>query len=502
MAHIPTPDLLRSVVDDNTWRSWDVPLTDPPGEPAYAADLERARTTTGTDESVTTGSAQVGGRTVAVVAGDFGFLAGSIGRVAADRIVAAFERATALGLPVLGLPQSGGTRMQEGTPAFIQMAAIASAVRSHTDAGLPYLIYLRHPTTGGVLATWGSLGDVVCAQPGALIGFLGPKVYEGLFHTGFPAGVQTAAGLYEAGVIDAVAAPEEWRSMVARILDVWAGRPDPAAPPGWESPNPEVVHRPANPAPPKVSPTELTAWDAITATRRSDRPGAADLVALLPDAVELSGTGVGERAVAIRVWLALVDGTGCVIVGQDRARQEQRRAHHPALGIGPGDLRVARRGMALAQRWRLPLVTIVDTQGAELSAEAEQGALAGEIARCLAELMNLDTATVSLLLGGGGGGGALALLPADRVVAAADAWLTPLPPEGASLIVHGDTTHADAMAEHQHITAADLAAAGAVDRVVGEPLTDLEAWRQVLSEEVARAAAAGPGSLPRAWPRR
>ena len=186
MAHIPTPDLLRSVVDDNTWRSWDVPLTDPPGEPAYAADLERARTTTGTDESVTTGSAQVGGRTVAVVAGDFGFLAGSIGRVAADRIVAAFERATALGLPVLGLPQSGGTRMQEGTPAFIQMAAIASAVRSHTDAGLPYLIYLRHPTTGGVLATWGSLGDVVCAQPGALIGFLGPKVYEGLFHTGFP----------------------------------------------------------------------------------------------------------------------------------------------------------------------------------------------------------------------------------------------------------------------------------------------------------------------------
>ena len=138
--------------------------------------------------------------------GEFGFLAGSIGRAAADRLVAAVERATAEGLPLLAAPVSGGTRMQEGTPAFVQMVRISAAVAAHKAAGLPYLVYLRHPTTGGVMASWGSLGHVTVAEPGALVGFLGPRVYEALYGKPFPEGVQTAENLYAHGIIDAVLA--------------------------------------------------------------------------------------------------------------------------------------------------------------------------------------------------------------------------------------------------------------------------------------------------------
>ena len=149
------------------------------------------------------------GRRVAVLMGEFAFLAGSIGRASADRLVAAIERATREGLPLLAGPVSGGTRMQEGTPAFVQMVRITQAVAAHKAAGLPYLVYLRHPTTGGVMASWGSLGHVTVAEPGALVGFLGPRVYEALYGRPFPAGVQTAENLFARGIIDAVVAPED-----------------------------------------------------------------------------------------------------------------------------------------------------------------------------------------------------------------------------------------------------------------------------------------------------
>jgi acetyl-CoA carboxylase carboxyl transferase subunit beta len=151
-----------------------------------------------------------------------------------------------------------------------------------------------------------------------------------------------------------------------------------------------------------------------------------------------------------------------VVVGQDRRSQ---RAGHP---LGPAGLRVARRGMGLAAGLGLPLVTVVDTPGAVLSAEAEERGLAGEIARCLAELITLPAPTVCALLGEGAGGAALALLPADRVLCARHAWLSPLPPEGASAIVHRTVDHAAEMAEAQGVRSADLLRNGIVDLIVPE----------------------------------
>ena len=413
---------------------------------SYARELADAQRATGRDESVLTGEGRIFGRRVAVVVCEFDFLAGSIGVAAAERITAAVQRATAERLPLLASPSSGGTRMQEGTVAFLQMVKIAAAVRLHKQAHLPYLVYLRNPTTGGVFASWGSLGHVTFAEPGALIGFLGPRVYELLYGEPFPSGVQTAENLQRYGVIDAVVALEDLRATLDRALTVIADVPEP--PPAPEPPEPI---------------TDVPAWDSVVASRRPDRPGVGHLLKHgATDQVLLSGTGQGEAATTL-LALARFTGQPAVVLGQQRGPGGLENG-----GVGPASLREARRGMALAAELRLPLVLVIDTAGPALSAEAEQGGLAGQIAQCLAELVTLDTPTVSVLLGQGSGGPALAMVPADRVLAALHGWLAPLPPEGASAIVFRDTDHAAELAAAQGIRSADLLRSGIVDAIVPE----------------------------------
>ncbi|WP_027500925.1 acetyl-coenzyme A carboxylase carboxyl transferase subunits beta/alpha [Rhodococcus sp. UNC363MFTsu5.1] len=446
-VRLSAQQILDLVLDAGSFEPWDRPPVPVEANSSYRADLDAAAAKTGLDESVITGVGTVRGRRVAVIACEFGFLAGSIGVAAAERIVTAIERATAEGLPLLASPTSGGTRMQEGTLAFVQMIKIAAAVTVHKAAHLPYLVYLRNPTTGGVFASWGSLGHVTIAEPGALIGFLGPRVYQALYGEKFPEGVQTAENLYNSGVIDGVVSPHWLRHLVHRALRVMTGETG-----QWQDPNPEPAHIP-----------DVPAWQSVMLSRRADRPGIRQLLRhAATEQIPLSGTGQGEADQTVLVSLARFRGAPCVLFGQDRSGQS------PAHTMGPAALREARRAMKLAEELRIPLVLVIDTLGASLSKEAEEKGLAPEIARCLADLVTLDTATVSVLLGQGTGGGALALLPADRVLSAQNGWLAPLPPEGASAIVHRDTTHAPQMAAAQGIRSLDLLRDGIIDAIIPE----------------------------------
>ncbi|WP_095757610.1 carboxyl transferase domain-containing protein [Streptomyces xinghaiensis] len=496
----PVLQLIEAVLDGGSWRTWDEPVPVTTRDPGYRADLERARERTGLDESVITGEGRIRGRRVAVVACEFRFLAGSIGVAAGERLVRAVERATAERLPLLAAPASGGTRMQEGTVAFVQMVKVTAAIAGHKAAGLPYLVYLRHPTTGGVLASWGSLGHLTAAEPGALIGFLGPRVHRALYGEEFPPGVQTAENLLAHGLVDAVLPARELPAVVADALDVLcddtAGAAGTVPPPlsGPEAAGPAAgadggPAAPAAPAPagvpdggaatvsggtappaappgrePGVPATAVSATaDSIRRSRRPGRPGVRALLkAAGRQVTPLSGTGAGEHDPGLLLALARIGGTPCVVLGHDR----HDGASPP---LGPGGLREARRGMRIAAELGLPLLTVVDTAGAALSREAEEGGLAAEIARSLADLVTLPAPTLCLLLGQGAGGGALALLPADRVLAAEHAWLSPLPPEGASAILHRTTERADEVAAQQGVRSADLLAHGIVDRVVAEP---------------------------------
>ncbi|MCV7220939.1 acetyl-coenzyme A carboxylase carboxyl transferase subunits beta/alpha [Mycolicibacterium elephantis] len=442
MSRIGALALRDAVLDDGSFHSWDTQPLQIATTDSYRRELAAAAAKTGLDESVVTGEGTIFGRRVALVMCEFDFLAGSIGVAAAERITMAVQRATAERLPLVASPSSGGTRMQEGTVAFLQMVKIAAAVELHKKAHLPYLVYLRNPTTGGVFASWGSLGHVTAAEPEALIGFLGPRVYEHLYGEPFPPGIQTAENLERHGVVDAVVPLETLRETLDRTLRVVA---DPAGPP------------PPAPAPEQLP--DVPAWESVQASRRPDRPGVGYLLRHgTTDQVLLSGTGHGEAATTL-LALARFAGQPAVVLGQQRVVGGM---------VGPAALREARRGMALAAGLTLPLVLIIDTAGPALTVDAEQGGLAAEIARCLAELVTLDTPTVSVLVGQGSGGPALAMVPADRVLAALHGWLAPLPPEGASAIVFRDVDHAPELAAAQGIRSVDLLRHGIVDAIVPE----------------------------------
>jgi acetyl-CoA carboxylase carboxyl transferase subunit beta len=453
-------ELLSEVLDEASFVSWDTELVTVPADDEYLAQLAEARQSSGLDEAVISGEGRIHGRRVCVVVCEFGFLGGTLGVAAAERLTCAIERATAERLPLVASPVSGGTRMQEGTVAFLQMVKIVQALVQHRHAGLPYLVYLRHPTTGGVFASWGSLGQLTGAQPGALIGFLGPRVYEALYGDKFPEGVQLAENLYRLGIVDAVLSPEDLREIAARALDVMCT-------------SLEAV--PAALAPTEEPIDDVPAWESIEHTRRPDRPGVEELLRAASHSVTImSGTQEGERSGGLILAMAKFGEAPCVVVGQDRLFPREGRP------LGPDSLREARRGMSLAAEIGLPLLTIIDTPGAALSRAAEEGGLAGEIARCLADMVALPVPTVCLLLGEGAGGGALALLPADRVVAAQHGWVAPLPPEGASEILYRTVARAPELATAQGVRSADLAAAGIVDRIVPERPDAAEEIREFL----------------------
>lgn len=454
MARPDARTLIAATLDEGSFVSWDVTPAYPDIDEAYRASLARATERTGSDDAVLTGCGTINGHRVAVIVSEFGFLGGSIGRRTAQRIEAAVRRATVENLPLLAAPASGGTRMQEGTPAFVGMVNISRAIVAHKAAGLPYIVYLRNPTTGGVLASWGSLGHVTVAEPGALIGFLGPKVYEALNGHPFPEGVQTAENLYANGIIDAIVPLDELHDTAARVMHLL----HPSSP----------GHAPEGSPLAGVEPADAVdrghdVWDSVERTRSPRRPGVRELLKHgADDVLPLSGTGSGEVDAGCFLALASLAGIECVVVGQDRRLQAER-------SMGPAALRAARRGMRLAEELRLPLVSIIDTPGADLSATAEEGALAGEIARSIADMTQLTVPSVALILGQGCGGGALAMLPAARVIAAEHGWLSPLPPEGASVILHGTIDHADEMSRAQGIGAYALQQAGIVSRVIAEP---------------------------------
>ncbi len=354
---ISAEELLTAVLDPESFVSWDSPPVDVGPGAKYAEDLAKAREKSGVDESVVTGVGTVRGRRVAVIACEFSFLAGSIGVAAAERIVTAVERATAEQLPLLASPTSGGTRMQEGTVAFVQMVKIAAAVAVHKAAHLPYLVYLRNPTTGGVFASWGSLGHITVAEPGALVGFLGPRVYESLYGEKFPDGIQTSENLYRNGVIDGVVPVDRLRLLVNRALCVLTDPPAPAA--TDPIPSPEIP--------------DVPAWQSVMLSRRADRPGIRQLLRhAATEQVPLSGTGQGETDKTILLSLARFRGFPCILLGQDRSGQSALTT------MGPAALREARRGMKLAEELQLPLVLVIDTLGASLSKEAEERGLAPE----------------------------------------------------------------------------------------------------------------------------
>ena len=454
------------VGDPGSFSPWTVPFA-PPDDylPEYYAELSHASEATGCAEAVLTGTLAIGGVPAAAIAWEFGFLGGSVGVTTATLVVSAIRRATAEGLPLVALPRSGGTRMQEGSPAFVQMVAIAGALAEHRAAGLPFLVHLCGPTTGGVLATLGSAGDLTTAEPEAMVGFLGPRAYRAITGDRFPDGVQTAENLSGRGIIDAVVPWAELPRRWGTVLGIWADRRErhqPGAPARGRPPR----GRPVGAAPVPGAPDSATQlWHYVQASRAHDRPDASLFMQRhMTDVVVIPGTAAGEVAGGAVVALGRLEGMPVVL-----AATEDRCTGEP---LTVGGLRTIRRGIALAGRWGLPMVTIVDTLGAQLSVEGEQSGIAGEISRLMTDLVATPSPSAALLLGAGTGGAALAMLACDRIVAGSHTWVSPLAPEGAAAIRHEGSHDPAQVAWDQRIGAHALADLGFIDVIVRESEAD------------------------------
>ena len=422
---------------------------DPLGWPEHDRLRDDAAARAGTDESVVVvrgrlrgvdGAAD--GPEAVVVAWEFAFLGGSMGSVAGARIAAAYDVARDAGLPVVLLPSTGGARMQEGMRSLVQMAATTAAATAHADAGLLQVTVLRDPTTGGVFASHANLADVVWAEPGATIGFAGPRVAEAMTGGALPPGSHTARGAKAAGLVDDVVPRDTLPVRLAGLLR-W---------PGTAAPRPLAVpdgdRRPAG-----------DPWTQVERARAADRVRTPELLAAVDVVEELRGDRAGDDDPSVRVVLAHLAGRPAVVVAMD-----------PGAGrLVPSGYRKAWRGLDLAARLAVPVVTLVDTPGADASAASEAGGIAHHIARTFQHLLTVPTPVVALVVGEGGSGGALALAVGDRLLIQEHAMFSVIAPEGAAAILHRDSARAAEVAGLLDPTATRLLDLGIADEVVPEP---------------------------------
>ena len=433
-------------------RSEDVALpahtADPLGWEGYDDLLTGARESTGIDEAVIAVRGQVagvdGGPDAVFVAWDFSFLGGSMGAATGERIALAFDHAREQELPIVLLPATGGARMQEGMASLAQMAATTVASRRHAETGLLQVSVLRDPTTGGVFASHANLADVVYAVPGATIGFAGPRVAEAMTDGPLPSGSHTAEGARAAGLIDAVVEPGALPERLTRLL-AWPG----GGPTG-------TVEVPGGDRTPLGG-----AWAEVERARAEDRSRASTFLGQIDVAEELHGDRAGTDDPTIRVALGRVAGRAVVVVAMDRDANQGR--------IAPGGYRKAWRGLDLAERLGVPVVTLIDTPGADAGAASEAGGIAHHIARTFERVLTLRAPVVSCTIGEGGSGGALALAVGDRMLIQEHAIFSVIGPEGAAAILHRDSGKAPDVAKRLRLTAPDLEELGLADEVVPEP---------------------------------
>ncbi len=201
------------------------------GVASYQEKLEANRRKTGEVDAVTCGRARLNGRAIALGVMDFEFLGASMGSVVGEKITRLIERATAEKLPVIVICASGGARMYEGLMSLMQMAKTSGALARHADAGLLYIPVLTHPTTAGVMASFATLGDVILAEPGALIGFAGARVIKETIQQDLPPGFQRPDFLLQHGLLDQIVPRNELKATLARLLDAFCGVLQPLEPP-------------------------------------------------------------------------------------------------------------------------------------------------------------------------------------------------------------------------------------------------------------------------------
>lgn len=460
---------IQMIVDAGTFEEWDENLKgqNPMDYKGYEEKLQNVQEKTGLREAVVTGRGKIEGNDVVLGVCDGRFLMASMGWAVGEKITRAVERATKEQLPVILFACSGGARMQEGITSLMQMAKTSAALKRHSDAGLLYISVLTDPTTGGVTASFAMLGDIILAEPKALIGFAGPRVIEQTIGQKLPEGFQRAEFQLEHGFVDMIVEREDLKKTLYKILR--AHRPttgyanfDPLHSDDNYEPTELMKEREAKAKPFKV-------WDKVSAARQIKRLASVDYMDYIFDEfMELHGDRYFRDDPAIVGGIAYLDGQPVTVIGVHKGKDLEDCAKRNYGMPSPEGYRKALRLMKQAEKFNRPIITFVNTSGAYPGMEAEENGQGEAIARNLYEMSGIKVPILCLMIGEGGSGGALALSVGNEVWMMENATYSILSPEGFASILWKDGKRAKEAAEVMKITAHDLKELDVVDDIIPE----------------------------------
>ena len=473
---VPARRRIEMLADEESFKEWDTGLTS--GNPlhykGYEDKVEALREKTGLDEAVTTGLARIGGHEVVLAVCDSHFMMASMGKVVGEKLARAIEKATERKVPVIIVACSGGARMQEGIHSLMQMAKTSAALKRHHDAGQLYISVLTNPTTGGVTASFAMLGDIILAEPNALIGFAGPRVIEQTIGQKLPKGFQRSEFLLEHGFIDQIVEREHLKNRLEHLLSLHEKNPEAEQrlrnykEVSESSENPDLNMSEELSIAKKDE--KKSAWDRVLASRKKERPvGTEYIEELFSDFTELHGDRYFGDDPAIVGGIARFHGMPVTVIAQEKGRNTRENVLRNFAMPSPEGYRKALRLMKQAEKFHRPVICFVDTPGAFCGMEAEERGQGEAIARNLFEMSGLKTPVLSIVIGEGGSGGALAMAVADEVWMLENSIYSILSPEGFASILWKDSHKAKEAAAVMRLTAADLQKHGMVERVFEEP---------------------------------
>lgn len=453
---------VEMLADEGSFEEWDkeMDFVNPLDFKGYEDKVNALKERTNLNEAVVTGKITINGNPVVIGVCDGRFMMASMGWIVGEKITRAVERATAEKLPVIIFACSGGARMQEGIVSLMQMEKTSAALKRHSDAGQLYISVFTDPTTGGVTASFAMLGDIILAEPKALIGFAGPRVIEQTIGQKLPKGFQRSEFLLDHGFVDRIVEREEMKDVLTEILSMHSEK---------EFKGREL--RSASGAFEKAQQDEtLTAWDRVQLSRKKDRPVGTDYInALFTDFMEFHGDRYFKDDHAIVGGIARFHGMPATVIAQAKGKTTKENLDRNFSMPSPDGYRKALRLMKQAEKFGRPVICFVDTPGAFCGLEAEERGQGEAIARNLFELSGLKVPVLSVVIGEGGSGGALAMAVADEVWMLENAIYSVLSPEGFASILWKDSKRASEAAEVMKLTAADLKRLGIVEQVIAEP---------------------------------
>lgn len=465
---IPAYKRIELVTDAGSFEEWDAKIDEGerPENPldfrGYTEKVEALRVKTGLDEAVITGKATICGYPVVIGVCDGRFMMASMGHAVGEKITRAVERATEERLPVVLFTCSGGARMQEGIISLMQMAKTSAALKRHSDAGFLYIPVLTDPTTGGVTASFAMLGDIILAEPGALIGFAGPRVIEQTIGQKLPEGFQRAEFLLEHGFVDRIVTRDEMTEILGQILKMHAVTDEKKE----ECPEKKKENR-KNTSAVKEN---VSAWERVLKSREKERPVGKDYIdRLFTDFVELHGDRYYKDDPAVVGGIAYFHGKAVTVIAQCKGKTTKENLERNFAMPSPEGYRKALRLMKQAEKFQRPVICFVDTPGAFCGMEAEERGQGEAIARNLYEMSALKVPVLSIVIGEGGSGGALALAVADEVWMMENAVYSVLSPEGFASILWKDSKRASEAAGVMRLTAADLKELKVIEEIICEP---------------------------------